>query len=64
MKVAQAMVSRSTEALARSLEERATIEEELDQLRNVVQVVIAEVLGLGPSTSTPTIQLVEILDVV
>lgn len=55
-------VGRRAEALARSLEERATCEGELDQLRNVAQVVIAEVFGPGPSTNAPAIQLTEISD--
>ena len=43
------------EALARSLEEQSVLEGELDQLRNISQVVVAEVFGLGPSTSTPAV---------
>ena len=41
------------EALAKSLEERRALEGELDQIRNVTQVVVSEVCGSGPSTSTP-----------
>ena len=48
------------EALAQSLEERCALEGELDQICNVVQVVISEVFRLGPSTSTPAVQLAEV----
>ena len=48
------------EALAQSLEERCVLEGELNQIRNIVQVLVSEVFGSGPSTSTPAIQLVEV----
>ena len=54
------MVGLSAKALTRSLEERAILEGELDQLHNITQVVVAEVFGSGPSTSTPAVQLVEV----
>ena len=52
------------EALARSLEEHSTIESELNQLRDVVQMVVIRVFGLGPSTSTPAIKLAKVPDMV
>ena len=58
----KAAVGRSVEALAQSLEERRALEGELDQLRNIAQVVVSEVFGLGPSTSTSVVQLVEVLN--
>ena len=42
-------------ALARSLEEQSVHEGELNQLCNIEQVVVAEVFGLGPSTSMPVV---------
>ena len=48
------------EALAKSLEERRALEGELDQIRNVAQVVVSEVFGSAPSTSTPAVQLAEV----
>ena len=43
-----------------SLEERRALEGELDLIRNVAQVVISEVFGSTPSTSTPAIQLAKV----
>ena len=54
------MAGRSAKALAWSLEERSVLEGELNQLRNIVQVVVAKVFGSGPSTSTPAVQLMEV----
>ena len=48
--------------LAKSLEERRALEGELDQMRNVTQVVVSEVFGSAPSTSTPAIRLAEVPD--
>ena len=48
------------EALAKYLEVRCALKGELDQIRNVTQVVISEVFGSAPSTSTPTVQLAEV----
>ena len=55
LEMVKAAVGRSVEALAQSLEERRALEGELDQLRNIAQVVISEVFGSGPSTSTPIV---------
>lgn len=57
-------VSRNAEALARSLEEHATIEGKLNQLRDVAQVVVTKVFGSVLSTSTPAILLTGIPDMV
>jgi len=54
------VVSQSAEALDQSLEERCALEGELDQLRNIAQVVVSEVFGSRPSTSTPAVQLAEV----
>ena len=56
----KAAVGRGVEALAQSLEERHALKGELNQIRNITQVVISEVLGLGLSTSTPIVQLAEV----
>ena len=45
-----------------SLEERCALEGELDQIRNVAQLVISEVFGSAPSTSAPAIRLARVLD--
>ena len=50
----------SAEVLARSLEERSVLKGELDQLRNIAQVVVAEVFRSGPSTSMPAVQLAKV----
>ena len=62
--IAKVVVGRGSEALAKSLEERCALEGELDQIRNVAQVVVSEVFGLGPSTSTPVVQLAEVPNVI
>ena len=49
------MVGQGMEALAQSLEERRALEGELNQIRNIAQVVVFEVFGSRPSTSTPTV---------
>ena len=48
-------IGRSAEALAKSLEEQRALEGELNQIRNITQVVVSEVFGSAPSTSTPAI---------
>ena len=58
----KAAIGWSAEALAKSLEERHALEGELDQIHNVAQLIISEVFGSTPSTSTPTIRLVEVPD--
>ena len=56
----KAVVGQGIEALAQSLEERRALKEELDQICNIAQVVVSELFGLGPSTSTPVVQLTEV----
>ena len=53
---------RNAEELAKSHEERRALEGELDQIRNVAQLVVLEVFGSAPSTSAPAVQLVEVPD--
>ena len=60
--MAKVTIGRSTEALAKFLEERRALEGELDQLRNITQVIVSEVFGSAPSTSMPTIRLAEVPD--
>ena len=62
LETGKAMMGRSTEVLAKSLDERRALEGELDQLRNVAQVVVSEVFGSAPNTSTPAIRLAEVPD--
>ena len=62
LETAKAMFGQNAEALAKSLEERRAYEGELDQMRNVAQLIISEVFGLAPSTSTPAIRLAEVSD--
>ena len=62
LETAKAMIGQSAEALAKSLEEQRALEGELDQIRNVTQVVISEVFGSAPSARTPPIQLAEVPD--
>ena len=54
------MVGQGVEALAQSLKERRVLDGELDQIRNVTQVVVSKVFKSGPSTSTPAVQLSEV----
>jgi len=58
LETAKVVIGQSTEALAKSLEERRALEGELNQIHNVVQVVVSEVFGSVPSTNMPAIQLV------
>ena len=60
--MAKAMIGRNAEALAKSLKERRVLKGELDQIRNVAQLVVSKVFGSTPSTSTPTIRLAEVPD--
>ena len=60
LETAKVMVGRNMEALAKSLEEQCALEGQLDQICNIAQVVISEVFGSGPSTSTPTVQLAKV----
>ena len=62
LETAKATIGRNAKALAKSLEEQRALERELDQIRNVAQLIISEVFGSTPSTSTPTIRLVEVPD--
>ena len=45
----------NAEELTKSLEERHALEGELDQIRNVAQLVVSDVFGSAPSTSAPAI---------
>ena len=55
---------RNAEELAKSREEQRALEGEFDQIRNVARLVVLEVFGSTPSTSTPAVQLAEVPDVV
>ena len=62
LEMVKATFGQNAEALAKSLEERRALEGELDQIRNVAQLIVSEVFGLAPSTSAPAIQLAEVPD--
>ena len=62
LETAKATFGQNVEALPKSLEERRALEGELDQIRNVAQLVVSEVFGSAPSTSAPAIQLAEVPD--
>ena len=62
LETGKATIGRNAEVLAKSLEERRALEGELDQIRNVAQLVVSEVFGSAPSTSVPAIRLAEVLD--
>ena len=64
LEMTKAMLGRRTEELAKSREEHRALEGDLDQIRNVAQLVVSKVFGSMPSTSTLTVQLVEVLDAV
>ena len=55
LETAKATIDQNAEALAKSLEERRALEGELDQMRNVAQLVVSEVFGSVQSTSVPAI---------
>ena len=60
----KATFSRNTEELAKSHEGRHALEGDLDQIRNVAQLVISDVFGSAPGTSAPAVQLAEVPNVV
>ena len=60
----KATFSQNVEELAKSREEQHALEGDLDQIRNVAQLVVSDVFRSVPSTSAPAGQLAEVLDVV
>ena len=64
LETSKASFSWNAEELAKSHEERRALEGDLDQIRNVAQLVVSEVFGSVPSTSAPAVQLAEVPDVV
>ena len=62
LEMAKATIGQNVEALAKSLEERCALKGELDQIRNVAQLVVSKVFRSSPSTSAPAIRLAEVLD--
>ena len=64
LETVKATFSWNAEELAKSHEERRALEGELDQIRNVAQLVVLEVFGSAPSTSAPAVQLAEVPDMV
>ena len=62
LETVKATFSQNAEELAKSREEQHALEGELDQIRNVGQLIISEVFGSPPSTSAPAVQLVEVPD--
>ena len=55
LETVKATFSQNAEELAKSREERHALEGDLDQIRNVAQLVVSEVFGSVPSTSTPAV---------
>ena len=64
LETVKATFNRNAEELAKSHEERRALEGELDQIRNVAQLVVSEVFRSAPSTSAPAVQLAKVLDAV
>ena len=64
LEMTKANFSRNAEELAKSREERRALEGDLDQIRNATQLIVSEVFRSTPSTSVPTVQLVEVPDAV
>ena len=60
LEMAKATIGQNTEALAKSLEERHALEGELDQIRNVAQLIVSDIFGSAPSTSALAIRLAEV----
>ena len=59
----KATFSRNAEELAKSHEEQRALEGDLDQIRNVAQLIVSKVFRSAPSTSAPAVQLAEVPDV-
>ena len=55
LETTKATLSQNAEELAKSHEERRALEGDLDQIRNVAQLVVSEVFGSVPSTSAPAV---------
>ena len=55
LETAKATIGQNAKALDKSLEERCAPEGELDQIRNVAQLVVSEVFGSAASTSAAAI---------
>ena len=51
----KASFSRNAEELAKSHEERHALEGDLDQIRNIAQLIVSEVFGSTSSTSAPMV---------
>ena len=64
LETVKATFSQNVEELAKSRQERCDLKGELDQIRNVAQLVISEVFGSAPSTSAPAVQLAKVPDAV
>ena len=60
LETTKAMLGWRTEELAKSREKRRALEGDLDQIHNVSQHIVSKIFGSAPSTSAPTIQLVEV----
>lgn len=58
--IAQAVVTRSTRALADSLEKNRVLEEELGQLQSMVMSVVTKIIGPCPRSSMLVANLSEI----
>ena len=55
LETVKATFDRNAEEPVKSREERRALEGEHDQIRNVAQLVVLEIFGAMPSTSTPAV---------
>ena len=55
LEMTKATLSQNAEELAKSHEERRALEGDLDQIRNVAQLIVSEVFRSVPSTSAPAV---------
>ncbi|XP_066320649.1 uncharacterized protein [Miscanthus floridulus] len=60
LETTKANFSHNAEELSKSHEECRALEGEPGQIRNAAQLIVSEVFGSTPSTSAPTVQLVEV----
>ena len=55
LEMTKVTLSRNAEELAKSHKERCALKGDLDQIRNVAQLVVSEVFGSALSTSAPAV---------
>ena len=60
LEMIKATLSHNAEELAKSHGERRALKGDLDQIRNIAQLIVSDVFGSVPSTSAPVVQLAEV----